>query len=187
MSLLPAAIISCTTAGALCGIAAIPFGSIVALAPGAFRARPTRDATVPTGFDPQAAALFEAIVEAAYVVANADGIFDAKERRLFELVIEAACGTVVRAEQVTALVSDLADQLWEDGADRRIEALAKAVTREEHAREVLRIGALIATISDSASPAERAVLGKIAAQCGLPTASVDRALAEAQRALARAS
>jgi tellurite resistance protein len=160
--------------------------SIVALAAGAFRTRPTRDATVPTGFDPLAAALFESIVEAAYLVANADGVFDATERRAFELVIQAACGAVVGADQVAALVSDLGDQLAEDGVDRRIEALAKAVTREEQAREILRIGALIATISDAASNAERAALGRIAAQCGLPTGSVDRALAEAERALARA-
>jgi tellurite resistance protein len=166
-----------------------PAPSIVALAAGAFRARPTRDATVPTGFDPLAAALFESIVEAAYVVANADGVFDSEERRTFELVIEAACGTALRADRVAALVSDLGNQLAEDGADRRIEALSRAVTREEHAREILRIGALIATISDAASPAERATLARIAAHCGLPSDAVAHALAEAERALemARAS
>lgn len=80
----------------------------------------------------------------------------------------------------------LGDQLAEDGADRRIEALSSAVTREEHAREILRIGALIATFSDSASPAERAALGKIAAKCGLSADAVDRALVEAEEALSAA-
>ena len=160
--------------------------SIVVLAAGAFRARPSRDATVPTGFDPLAAALFESIVEAAFLVANADGDFDSEERRAFEIVIEAACGTALRADRVAALVSDLRDQLAEDGADRRIEALSAAVTREEHAREILRIGALIAAISDSVSPAERAALDKIAAKCGLSVGAVDRALVDAERALSRA-
>jgi tellurite resistance protein len=141
---------------------------------------------VPTGFDPLAAALFESIVEAAYVVANADGVFDSEERRTFELVIEASCGSAICAERVAALVIDLGDQLAEDGADRRIEALSRAVNREEQAREILRIGALIATISDAASPAERATLTKIACHCGLPADAVDRALAEAERALAMA-
>jgi tellurite resistance protein len=159
---------------------------IVVLAADAFRARPTRDSTVPTGFDPLAAALFESIVEAAYVVANADGVFDSKERRIFEIVIEAASGRAIRADRVAALVSDLGDQLAEDGAERRIEALSRAVTREEHAREILRIGALIATISDAASPAERAALAKIAAQCGLPADAVDCALVEAEKALSAA-
>ena len=38
------------------------------------------DLTQPTGFDPEAARLFEAIVESAYLVANADGEFDKTEQ-----------------------------------------------------------------------------------------------------------
>ena len=67
------------------------------------------------GFDPLAVALFEAIVEGAYVVANADGVFDDEERRMFERVVIAACGETVAPQQIAALVADFGDQLEEDG------------------------------------------------------------------------
>src|SRR5258708_4610609 len=99
--------------------------SILSLAAASYGARPSEDATVPTGFDPVAVALFEAIVEGAYLVANADGVFDDEERRTFEHVVVAACGGTVAPQQVAALVSDLRDQLDEDGADRRITMVAR--------------------------------------------------------------
>src|SRR5579859_5420840 len=113
--------------------------SILSLAAASYGARPTEDATVPTGFDPVAVALFEAIVEGAYLVANADGVFDEGERRTFEHVVVAACGGTVPAQQIASLVSDLRDQLDEDGMDRRIQMVARSVTKRDHAREVLRI------------------------------------------------
>src|SRR5271165_2110300 len=61
--------------------------SILSLAAASYGARPSEDATVPTGFDPLAVALFESIVEGAYLVATADGVFDAEERRVFERVV----------------------------------------------------------------------------------------------------
>jgi hypothetical protein len=46
-----------------------PQGSILTVAAGVYGSRPVaEETTIPTGFDPQAAALFEAIVEAAYSV-----------------------------------------------------------------------------------------------------------------------
>src|SRR5690242_2629680 len=69
--------------------------SILMLAAASYGARPSDEATVPTGFDPAAAALFEVIVEGAYLVASADGVFDDDERALFERVVTAACGGTV--------------------------------------------------------------------------------------------
>ena len=89
-------------------------------------------------------------------------------------------------EQIAALVSDLGDQLSEDGLDRRVEALALRVTRREHALEVLRIAALLAQASDEVSPHERAVLTKIAKACGLETNEVDTALTDVKKAIAGA-
>src|SRR5215470_7648414 len=88
-------------------------GSILRMAAGVYSSRPVHDeVTVPTGFDPQAAALFEAIVEAAYVVATADAILDDSERE--------ACGGVVDEKHLYDLLCDLRDQLEEDGLDKRI-------------------------------------------------------------------
>src|SRR5882672_1979576 len=158
--------------------------SILCLAAASYGSRPSEDATVPTGFDPMAAALFEAIVEGAYVVANADGVFDDEERRTFERVVVAACGETVAPAQIAALVADLGDQLEEDGADRRIEMIARTVTKKEHAREILRIAALLAYASEDVSAVEREVLGKLARHCGIDVSEVDTALAEAKDVVA---
>ena len=158
-------------------------GSILSLAAASYGSRPSGDATVPTGFDPLAVALFEAIVEGAFVVANADGVFDDDERRIFERVVIAACGETVAPQQIAALVSDLRDQLEEDGTDRRIEMIARSVTKKDHAREILRVAALLAYVSEDVSPVERDVLGKLARQCGIDASEVDAALAEARDAV----
>jgi tellurite resistance protein len=157
--------------------------SILSLAAASFGARPSEDATVPTGFDPLAVALFEAIVEGAYLVATADGVFDDAERHVFERVVLAACGGTVPPAQIAALVGDLSDQLAEDGVDRRVDAIARVVTKREHALEVLRIAALLAQTTDDVSPVEREVLGKIAAACGLPAGEVEHALRDVRDAL----
>jgi tellurite resistance protein len=161
-------------------------GSILSLAAASYGLRPSGDATVPTGFDPRAVALFEAIVEGAYIVARADGVFDDEERRTFERVVTAACGETVAAAQIAALVADLDDQLAEDGVDRRIEVIARIVTKKEHAQEILRIAALLAYASEDVSAVERDVLGKLAKRCGIEDGEVDTALADAKHAVAAA-
>jgi len=161
--------------------------SILGLAAASYGARPADEATVPTGFDPLAVALFEAIVEGAYLVASADGVFDADERRTFESVVTTACGGVVVAKQISDLVSDLADVLAEDGLDRRIAAVAEQVHRREHAREVLRIAALLAHASEDVSPVERSTLDKLAVALKLESGEVEQALSDVKTELAAAA
>jgi tellurite resistance protein len=161
-----------------------PHTSILSLAAASYGARPEEETTVPTGFDPAAVALFEAIVEGAYLVASADGVFDDAERAAFEMVVSVACGGTVGQKQVSDLVSDLADQLAEDGLDRRVASVGKQIgARIEHAREMLRIAALLAHVSDDVSDVERAVLGKLAQASGLAEADVGTALDDVRRAL----
>jgi tellurite resistance protein len=158
--------------------------SILSLAAASYGARPADEATIPTGFDPLAVALFEAIVEGAYLVASSDGVFDAEERKAFENVVTAACGGVVVAKQISALVNDLADQLEEDGIDARVAAVAAQVHKKEHALEVLRIAALLAHSSEDVSSIERITLDKLAAALKLESSEVDAALAEVKKDLA---
>ncbi len=157
--------------------------SILLMAAASYGSRPTDESTVPTGFDPFAAALFESIVEGAYLVATADGVFDDEERSTFERIVTAACGGAVPQSHVADLITDLADQLGEDGLERRVERLAEGVQREEQALEILRIAALIAHASDDVSEVERSVLGKIASACHLGDAAVDVALADVKASL----
>jgi tellurite resistance protein len=158
--------------------------SILTLSAAAYGSRPSDEATVPTGFDPHAVALFETIVEGAYLVATADGHFDDAERKALERVVVGACGGTVTPSQVQALLSDLQDQLLEDGLDRRVKSLALSVQKREHAMEVLRIAALLADASEGVSDVERAVLSKIALACRLEPGDVDVAIADVRAALA---
>ncbi|MGH7435805.1 MAG: tellurite resistance TerB family protein [Polyangiaceae bacterium] len=161
--------------------------SILSLAATAYGSRPSEDATVPTGFDPLAVVLFEAIVEGAFLVANSDGVFDPEERRTFEAVVVAACGGAVSSPQITALVSDLTDQLEEDGIDRRIEVMTSIVSRPDHAQEVLRIAGLVALSSEDVSAIERQTLEKLATRWSLGEGAVDSALSDVRDAIAAAA
>ena len=157
--------------------------SILTLAAASYGAQPSDEATVPTGFDPAACALFESIVEGAFLVAHADGVFDQDERKTFERVVCAACGGAVSPKIIGGLVADLEDQLREDGIDRRIEALASSVHKPDHAREVLRIAALLAQTSEDVSEVERSVLKKIAQALGMSVDEVDRSLDDVRKAM----
>jgi tellurite resistance protein len=161
--------------------------SILLLAALSYGARPDDEATVPTGFDPSAARLFEAILEGAYLVASADGVVDDAERDAFERVVAAACGGIIDDAQIRALVADFADQLTEDGIDGRVAAIGKAVVKPSHAMEVLRIAALLAQTSDDVSAVERDVLTKLAVAVGLDAGAVDGALADVKTALGTSS
>jgi tellurite resistance protein len=158
--------------------------SILSLCAAAYGARPQDEATVPTGFDPLAVALFETIVEGAYLVAIADGELDPTERKAFERVVVSACGGTVTPKQIGGLLSDLQDQLEEDGVDVRVSRLTAAVPKREHAIELLRIAALLADASDGVSQVEREMLAKLATGCGLETSEVDRAIKDVRAALA---
>jgi tellurite resistance protein len=147
------------------------------------RAQSPDDLTQPTGFDPEAARLFEAIVESAYLVANADGEFDAAERQAFQHVVVSACEGRVGERQIVALLADLSEQLGEDGIDNRIGMVARGIQRADHAREVLRVAALLAQVSGGTSDIERSVLDRLAGALGLDAAATTTALDEARAAL----
>ena len=158
--------------------------SLLAASAQSYGARPDQeDVTIPTGFDPHAAALFEAVVEAAYLVANADGEFDDGERGAFESVVVEATGKAVDARQIEALLADFGEMLSEDGLAQRIAFLGRTVTKPVHQREVLRIAALLAHVSGGVSDVERDVLGKMAVAFSLDPATVGEAVSEAERAL----
>ena len=160
-------------------------GSILTVAAGVYGARPVGDeTTIPTGFDPQAAALFEAIVEAAYLVATADGVLDDTERGAFVQVVIEACGGAVDEGMVNDLLADLGDQLAEDGLGRRIERVGRTVKKLDHQRELLRVAGLLAHVSGGVTGAERDVLGKLAATFQLDAGEVDAALVAVKSALA---
>lgn len=159
-------------------------GSILTVAAASYGSRPEgEEVTQPTGFDPMAAALFEAVVESAYLVANADGEFDDTEQAAFRQVVVVACGNRVGEPQVRALLADLADQLEEDGMDKRVKMVGRTIQKADHAREVLRVASLLAHVSGGVSEEERDVLQKLTSEFALDTAALEEALKEAEQAL----
>jgi tellurite resistance protein len=159
--------------------------SVLALAAASYGAKPDPNGTSPTGFDPRAVILFEAIVEGAFLVASADGHFDDAERETFSRIVTAACGGAVPPRRIAKLVTDLADMLHEDGPDTRALRIAEGAGRRDHALEVIRIGALIADASGGVAHAERQVLEKLAAAAGLSSRDIDEALDTVRRELAK--
>lgn len=158
--------------------------SILARAAKLYGTRPTgEEDTPPTGFDPAAAALFEALVEGAFLVAHADGEFDDDERAAFEQVVLAATDLHVGSGQVAALLHDLEASYVEDGADRRIQFVARTVPKPEQQHEVLRVAALIGHISGGVSEVERATMEKLAEGFGLDRSAVDKAIDAARAAV----
>lgn len=158
--------------------------SILAQAATSYGAHPIVDEhTIPTGFDPAAAALFEATIEAAFLVANSDGVFDDDERAVFQSVVSEACNNIVQQEQLTALLADLGEQLAEDGLEKRSKMVARTITRRDHQLEVLRIAALMAHISGGVSEHELAVLQHLCRGFELGPEAVDNALREANAIL----
>lgn len=159
-------------------------GSLLAVSAQSYGARPDQeDVTIPTGFDPRAAALFEAVVEAALLVSKADGEFDEGERAAFESVVVQATGSAVDARQIEALVADFSEMLAEDGLDTRVQHLGRTVSKPQHQREVLRIASLLAFVSGGVSDVERDVLSKIAGAFSLGDDAVKSAVEQAERAL----
>ncbi len=157
--------------------------SILSRAAELYGAQPDAEKTPPTGFDPAAAALFEALVEGAYLVANADGEFDDDERTAFEQVVLIATNGRVGPDQLGALLADLHQLLGEDGLDKRIQVVAKTVAKPEQQREVLRVAALIGYISGGVSDVEHDAMAKLASGFGLDRAAVESAVDEARAAL----
>lgn len=158
--------------------------SILAQAATSYGARPIVDeCTIPTGFDPAAAALFEATVEAAFLVANSDGIFDGEEQAAFQSVVAEACNYLVDEKQIAALLADLCEQLAEDGIEKRARMVARTITRRDHQLEVLRIAALMAHISGGVSSHEREVLEHLGRGFDLDMGAVDKALSDAAAVL----
>jgi len=157
--------------------------SILVAAASSYGSRSPDDMTQPTGFDPEAARLFEAIVESAFLVANADGEFDETERAAFQHVVLSACDGRVGERQIAALLEDLAEQVAEDGLDKRVQMVARGIQREDHAREVLRVASLVAHVSGGVSDVERSVLERLGSALGLDGSATASALDEVQAAL----
>ncbi len=153
------------------------------LAAAAYGSRPRNEATMPTGFDPSAVLLFEGMVEAAFLAAVCDGIFDDKERELFSrLVVFLGAGAIPKS-LVFKLVAELEDLLARDGFAERVKAVCEKVHRPEYGKELLRVAILLAMASDDVSAREREILDEIARGLPVPSGVLDVLIEEVRAAV----
>jgi len=135
--------------------------SVIALAAAAYASQPSFDSTTPTGFDPFAVTLFEAIVEAAFLVATADGVFDADEREVFSRIVAASAENALPRSDLNGLIEELAEHLAIDGVDRRVARIAQSVRRPEQKIALLRVAILVALANDTISETEEALIARL--------------------------
>ncbi len=144
--------------------------SVMALAGVAYASQPSVDCTTPTGFDPSAVSLFEAIVEAAFLVATADGIFDNDEREVFSRVLAAAAENAVPRSDINGLIEELGEVLATEGLEGRIAHIAGKVHRPEQKTALLRVALLIALANDVVSETEESVIRRLCTAMDVPLA-----------------
>lgn len=156
-------------------------GSIFGITASAYSFRARHDElelTQPTGFDPQAVRLFEALIEGAYLVLCADGPCSEAEHKALVQVVLKACTGVLSDALVRALLDDARRRLEEDGLERRLEIVAWAAEKPEQAREIVRVAALLAGVSGSVSASRRTLLHRLAARLSVDDLTLTRALQE---------
>ncbi len=134
---------------------------MIALAAAAYASQPSVDSTTPTGFDPFAVTLFEAIVEAAFLVATADGVFDSGEREVFSRIVAASAENALPRSDLNGLIEELAEHLAIDGVDRRVARIAQSVRRPEQKIALLRVAILVALANDTISETEEALIARL--------------------------
>ncbi|MFO7181369.1 MAG: hypothetical protein DIU78_021885 [Pseudomonadota bacterium] len=139
--------------------------------------------TRPTGYDPGAARLFEALIESALVVIRGERELDPAERAALQNALLLGCSGCLSEQRVNELLRDLEEQLAADGVDHRIQALGEVVRGPEQAREMLRVSALLAEALGGVRHDERALLARLAERLGVCPRTVDEILVETRRAL----
>jgi len=162
-------------------------GSILAQAARLHGLRPIGDeSTAPTGFDPAATALFQNTLEAAYLVAAADGPIDETEAALLRAIIGVGSDNKIGPAEAEEMIDDMRMQHARESEEVRVRHIGRMVHNRDHQHEVLRIAVIMARASGSVTPASRAVLDKLAQGFSLAPTVVDVAIGEVEEALARA-
>lgn len=134
-------------------------------------ARQLRHAAAVEG-DRDPALVFNAVVEAGYLVAAADGSVDPTELATLKSAVRALSEDEVSAEEIDTLVEDLIDLRRSEGEGARCEAVGRALLDSRSAEEGLYLAAAIAYVSAGLDARELAVMERIASAARLPGATL---------------
>jgi tellurite resistance protein len=118
------------------------------------------------------------LVEAAYLLASADGVVSAPERQTLVSTIAHVLGGELPPEELVAMIDAFAEALTQDGRDRRLAAMGHALPDPPARRAVVAFAALIALCDREFVSEEREMLDLLGATFGLDQAAVRAILNE---------
>ncbi len=148
-------------------------------------ARSLRKGRVADGGDP--ALLFNAVVEAGYLVAAADGTVDATELATLKRAILVLAGDELATDELDALVDDLIDLRKSEGEVSRCRAVGELLAAHKSADDGLYLAAAIAYASNGLDRSELGVLERIATAAGVSTAALVTLATQVREDLGRRS
>lgn len=122
--------------------------------------------------DRDPALLFNAIVEAGYLVAAADGQVDDTELATLKNAVQIISDGDISADEIDTLVEDLIDLRRSEGETARCKAVGQSLADSKAAEEGLYLAAAIAYVSAGLDERELAVMEHIASAARLSTASL---------------
>lgn len=121
----------------------------------------------------------EALIEAAYLVAVADGrVSEAERRRLVERVGEVTGGRF-SAHHIEGMLDQAAERVMGDGAPARAEAIAEVLTDPDLRRAALLVACAVAWLDGGVGQREGLALQALARAFDIPIAEMHQILSEA--------
>ncbi len=117
--------------------------------------------------DPVSAARVMAVIEGAWLVAQADGRFDRAERKAIDAVIHRLSGDAIWTDDVDTMFETFEARLAREGHEARCDSVGRALRRMNVSEEGVYLAAGIACVSNELSAVELGALERIAASAGL--------------------
>jgi tellurite resistance protein len=128
--------------------------------------RELRTSILPGGGDP--ALLFNAVVEAGYLVAAADGAVDPAELGTLRQAVAVLTDGDMSADEIAMLVADLVDLRKSEGEAARCKSVGEVLAAANASEQGLYLAAAIAYASGGLDARELGVMEKIAAAARVP-------------------
>ncbi len=148
-------------------------------------ARQLRSSILPGGGDP--AMLFNAIIEAGYLVAAADGSVDQTEIDTIKKAVTTLTEGEMTPGDIDALIDDMVDLRKTEGEEQRCQAVGRILREARAGEEGVYLAAAIAYVSAGLSEPELTVMEKVARHAGLSTAQLAAIATSVRDEIARRS
>ena len=127
------------------------------------------------------------LVEAAFLIAAADGHLQLEELGELATLVGGVLGGSVSPGDIATLLESFQDTLEKEGKAARITAIAAAATELEEQREILRFGSLVALCDNDLAPSELFVLHSLGRAFGMGAEEVNGILRPLKEALGHGS